>query len=399
MNQLLTDNEQRATIECMGMRPSMVALSLKARPDLRPQVVATQVDCRQRMAKKVPSWAAVQSLFYPAVVNTEQCSSEELAVWHASLMEGVSALDLTGGIGADTYFFAQKMKQVVYVEQSAELCQAVSHNYAALNVSNVKICNDTAESFLSSNPSADNIFIDPSRRASNGKRVYCIADCTPDVCWLASEMLRVAPNVLIKLSSMLDIDDICRSLPCVSDIYIAGSRVECKDIVVRLRRDFQALEPQIHAVYITSVGSWSELTFSKSQELNALPMSSATPVVGHVLYEPSAVLMKAGPYRLISQKYGIAPIAANTHLFTSPTDIEGFMGKKFLIRATYEFGKRGIKSLMQNVKNASVVVRNFTLSAEVLRKRLKVGESDSDYIFGVSTSDKKYMLIWAKRIG
>ena len=92
-----------------------------------------QIAARQLLQKKVPQWAENEDLLFPAHLSIEQCSSEATAKYKASLLEGQTFADLTGGLGIDTYYISQHFQQADYVERQTELCDLARHNFAVLN--------------------------------------------------------------------------------------------------------------------------------------------------------------------------------------------------------------------------------------------------------------------------
>lgn len=74
-----------------------LALQSKKYPDVDMAVAVTQIAGRQVAARKLPSWHLVSALWYPPHLSMEQCSSEATALYKASLLEGDTFVDLTGG--------------------------------------------------------------------------------------------------------------------------------------------------------------------------------------------------------------------------------------------------------------------------------------------------------------
>ena len=62
-------------------------------------------------------------------------------------MRGDTFADLTGGLGVDACFMSKSFEISHYVECQQQLCVLAEHNFATLGV-NIKVFNDTAESFL-----------------------------------------------------------------------------------------------------------------------------------------------------------------------------------------------------------------------------------------------------------
>lgn len=122
-------------------------------------------------------------------------------------------------------------------------------------------------------------------------------------------------------------------------------------------------------------------------------------LVGGYIFEPSPQLMKIGAFKLIGERYGAKALAKSTHIYTREEDIEDFPGRRFKVIATYENSKKGIVALKREIDGASVAVRNFPISAEALRAKLKVKENDKIFVYGVTMADGSQRLILCSRVG
>ena len=78
----------------------------------------------------------------------QQCSSEQTAKYKTSLLKYDSVLDLTGGFGVDTYFFANHANKAIHVERDVWLSDIVKHNFEVLGINNAQFYNGVAEDFL-----------------------------------------------------------------------------------------------------------------------------------------------------------------------------------------------------------------------------------------------------------
>ena len=397
---MLTPEELRLVAVNRGAEPSRIALSVKAAADVRPMVVAQQVDAYNRLVSKVPTWAKQDGLQFPFPVAIQQCSSEPLARFRQKIIEGESLADLTGGLGVDCYFMGRNMRRVVYVDAHPDAVEAVRHNYSVLGVSNTDFVNSTAEEFLKTWEEAsvrfDNIFIDPSRRSSSGGRVFRLEDCSPDVTTIAPSMLRVADTVYIKLSPLLDISQVISQLPCVSDVYAIGHATECKDLLVVLKSGQDAhSEPIIHAQMLSDDGEpVSPISFCQSEEKSAVArLADHLPSVGEKIFVPSPAVMKAAPFSLLTNIYDLVMLGSGTHIYLGQNDIADFPGRRFVIVGVFDLSKSSVGELRKAYPTAAVAVRNFPMSADVLRKKLKIGESSQNFLFGVSAASGKPQLI------
>ena len=116
--------------------------------DVDKTFVLNQIEARQLLSKKVPSWASNPDLLFPKHLSIEQCSSELTAKYKASIINGGDVfVDLTGGLGVDSYFLSERFKTSYYVENQKELCDLAEHNFAVLG-RKITVVNSDAESFL-----------------------------------------------------------------------------------------------------------------------------------------------------------------------------------------------------------------------------------------------------------
>ncbi len=372
-------------------------LALSKFPDDVDKALAlNQIEARQILSKKVPSWASNPDLLFPKHLSIEQCSSELTAKYKASIIEsGDTLVDLTGGLGIDSYFLSEKFKTAYYVENQKELCDLAEHNFAVLG-RKITVVNDDSESFLSNNQKFDLIFIDPARRDIYNRKMVSLHDCSPDVVDLVETHGRASlhgTTMLIKLSPMLDISVIINELPNIAEIHIVAVKNECKEVLVLLRPEYNG-EPLVISTEAQRSGEIS-FKFTESEEKSAIPTFATT--IKKYLYEPNAAIMKAGAFKLVSQRFGIDKLHINSHLYTSDNLIPDFPGRVFEVVGFAPFNKKIKKELLKYVDEASVAVRNFPLSANELRKSLNLKESDENFVFGTTMQGEKKVLLLCKR--
>ena len=350
-----------------------------------------QIEARQLLRKKVPSWSENENLLFPVHLSIEQCSSEASAKYKSSLLQGHSFADLTGGLGIDTYFISQYFQQADYVERQAELCDLARHNYDVLKA-NVEVWNETAEDYLSHCELKDCIFIDPARRDTYGRKTVSISDCTPNVIDLQERLLQKAERVMIKLSPMLDISKALEELHHVKEIHVVAVANECKELDFIMERDYQG-EPQF--VCVNLLTSQPELHFTQVAEHDC--SSKIADGVLNYLYEPNPAVMKAGCFKLLTERFDVFKLHKNSNLYTSEHLISDFPGRIFEVEAWAPYNKKVKQSLMSDVEQASIAVRNFPLSVAELRKSLKIGDGDATYLFATTLKGEKKVLIRTKK--
>ena len=346
-----------------------------------------QIEARQLLRKKVPSWSDNDGLLFPARLSIEQCSSETTARYKASLLRGVSFADLTGGLGVDCYFISQNFEHSDYVEMNPELCEL-----AKQNLKTPIIHNESAESYLIHSSPIDCIFIDPARRDVHGRKVVCVADCTPNVVELQDLMFQKARRVMVKLSPMLDISQALKELKHVKEIHIVAVENECKELLFIMEPAFDG-KPIITCVNLET----QQLSVSFQLEEERMASLQLAKEVGQYLYEPNAAVMKGGCFRLLTQHFGVQKLYRNSHLYTSYQLVPNFQGRIFEVNDWAVYGKKS-NALLEGVDKASIAVRNFPMTVAEIRKKLKIGDGDQVYLFATTLSDERKILIKSMRL-
>jgi hypothetical protein len=200
---------------------------------------------------------------------------------------------------------------------------------------------------------------------------------------------------------MLDLKVAARLLPEVSKIHIVAVHNECKEILLLIddkqnidNQNFNE-EPTITAIDLAEPHQ-KPFSFRWTEEA-VTPLQLSHDVASY-LYEPHAALMKAGAYKLLAMRYGVRALHQHTPLYTSDTLINDFSGHCYKIISVFQFNKNTIKDLHKTIPYANVAVHNFPLSANDLKKRLKIRDGSKNFLFGVTLHDEKRKLILCERI-
>ena len=368
-----------------------LALQAARYPEVDMRMAVTQIEGRRLAMAKLPAWAAVEEVVYPVRLSMEQCSSEATARYKASLVEGVRLADLTGGFGIDCSYMAERFDETTYVERNAELCRIAKHNFALLGKS-IRVVHAESEETLAVLPHQDWIFVDPARRDGAGNKVVSLSDCEPDVCRLESLLLQRASRIMVKCSPMLDISLAMSELKSVNEVHVVAANNECKELLLVLGSEARGEVP-IHAINLQGERT-QRFVYTAQEEAGAVCHYTAT--LGNYLYEPNSALMKAGCYRLPAVRWGLSKLHRNTHLYTSDTLVSDFPGRVFKVEKVCGFGKKELKAL--GCKRANLSVRNFPEHVDVLKKRLKISDGGSVYLFATTLDDDMRVLVVCAKV-
>ena len=363
-----------------------------------------QVEGRERTADKLPTFAAIDDWWYPVRLSCEQCSSELTAKYKAEIIANSQVrpviansrstmVDLTGGYGVDTYFLSEHFDHTDYVEQNAELCRIAAHNFSLIdNRKSIIVHNTSAEEFLNTAGQYDLIFLDPARRDSHGGKVFRLEDCTPNVVELLPTLLSHGKQILLKLSPMLDLTQAVKELSAISlqwSVYVVAVKNEVKELLLLSQQPIaNSQQPTITAIDLASPEQAFVFTREEEKEAQAQIGKYENEKMGKWLYEPNAAILKSGAYKLVAQRFGLTKLDVNTHLYVSDTLVENFPGRVWKIANSQEPKAKS---------QANVLVRNYPLTAEQLKKKLHLRDGGEQFIIGCRVNGKP-VLFEAERV-
>ena len=364
----------------------------------------TQIECRQRFGKKLAETLARDPQFlFPDVLAGEQCTSDLLARWHATLTAGAQTVtDMTAGLGIDAWHVADGGAAVTAIEQRPAAAQALAYNGSRLVGQRLEaLCGDSMELLAGGRLKGDVLFADPARRGDRGQRLFAITDCQPDMTQVLDMARGLFRKSVIKLSPMLDITATIAALDGITDIYAVGTRTECSEVVAVVNiedagdslptpSDHRQAQVSIHAV--TLAADWDQarqLTATADGERQAPAPDYGMPHPGDVVVEPWPAVMKAALFKIICQKYGLHKVSPNTHVFWTDVSHDGLdeAGRQWRVEAVVDWQSRNIKRFKGQWPRAQVAVRNMGMTAEALAGRLGVREAPDTRVVGLTDNN------------
>ncbi len=358
---------------------------------IRAPLIAQQIAARKKAEAKLPLFFNTRGIVYPPSINLEQTSSEATGKFKAGIVSNetsqqqLTVADLTGGFGVDSFFLSTITKSIDYVEPDAELLSIAMHNHAVLGNSTIEHHHQTAEEFLDKIKTGyDLIYLDPSRRDSNAKKVFRLADCQPNIQTLLPKIFDYSKLVLVKASPLLDIQQGLTELQHVKKVFVVSVNNECKELLFMTLKGFTS-EPSIETINLNPDGTVKHIfsfTFNEEKETNSVFNTPQT-----YLYEPNASVLKAGAFKSIGEKFDLQKIATSTHLYTSNLLQSDFPGRVFKI----ENQKLDVKDLVG--EKANIITRNYPLKPEEIKKKFKIIDGGNQYVIAFSGASKKFVVL------
>ena len=354
--------------------PYQISMSAKQNPSIDILKMASQIQARQKLSQKLPTWTSHSRIFFPASIAQQQASSEITAEFKASIVFG-NVLDLTGGMGVDTAAFAKRASQVSYTEIQKELYDITRYNHEILGFKNiVHEFGNGIEFFKKTNIFFDFIYVDPARRSDKGDKVILFKDCQPNVLDLLA-LIPIDTALLIKTSPLLDLERAILELNGVGKIWVVCVKNEVKEILF-LKSKHDTLDPVIDVIELNFKNSQ---LFSGTLEAEKRKLKGTGPI-SNFLYEPHPGMLKAGFFKSMETE-NVIKLNSNTHLYSSKELDTKFPGKSFRV---IETGPIDISWLIKHIPNKQVNIstRNFPGKPEDLRKKLKLKEGGDLTLFG-----------------
>jgi 16S rRNA G966 N2-methylase RsmD len=367
-------------------------LSAARYPGIDMEFAVRQIEGRRKAAEKFPSLTGNANFIYPIKLSMEQCSSETTALYKAALTDGLSVIDLTGGLGIDAIFMSKQSRSYCYVERNEELAEVATHNFAACKVTVESHCADGLDFLRSNNRQFDCIYLDPARRDDKKQKVVLLSACEPDVPANLGLLWQHTNKILVKASPMLDITQAARELGYVERVHVVAVKNECKELLFECRKN--ASEYSIVSINLQSDNN-VPFCFTPQEETDA--QTTYTNQLGSYLYEPNAAILKAGAFRLTGMRFGLQKLHPDSHLYTSDTLRNDFPGKTFRIEAAGSLNKQTVKKLLPGRK-ANVVVRNFPARPEEIRKKFGLLDGGEKFLFATTLYDGQKTGIICQRV-
>ena len=392
MNKAILNKDVQEFIR-RNINTDITRISLSKSPflEISSKELAEQIDGKRRCEKKLPLWFNTNNIYYPQKLAIEQCSSEAAAKYKSTLLFGDKIIDLTGGFGVDSYFFSEKAKNIIQCEINKELSDISRHNSTVLGANINYICTDGIEYLKTSIEAFDTIYVDPSRRISL-RKVFFLKDCDPDVFRNKDLLLKKSSRLLIKTAPLLDIQSTIKELQQVTQVHIISIKNECKEVLYVIDEAFSETDPPILCVVLTDAENLTfKFRFSEEKEFYLDTYSAPL----NYLYEPDVALLKAGCFKLITKKFDVKKIHQHTHLYTSEELTKNFIGRKFKIITTWDYGTF-LKE--QKFTKANIICRNFPLDPAQIRKKLKIEDGGEMYLLFCTGSKNELLVIYCERI-
>ena len=348
------------------------------------QVHIDQLEIRQKMSQRFPKLINRKDYIFPKASLLSQASSEATARWRSTFMSTIqpvtNILEANGGSGIDTWGLeGAGGKNIDICETNESLCEVMYHNSIGCT-SNRNIFNINVENFKAKK-TYDWIYADPSRIDPDGKRVFHPEKYSPNPLDLIKKWEECASYVAIKLSPMLDPQQVLRWFTNCKYLITLSVQKEVKELIM-ISSKARNIRPKRFAVDIKNDGIENyRILIHTGIKYNSVDEPGA------YVYDPDPAIVASNGVPFVAKKWNLKTLHISSRILTSSDYHSEFPGRIFKV-----MGKEKPYSSDWPI-GASVVSRNFPENNDEIRRRLKCKENKEHFLFAYEdTSGNKWFL-------
>ena len=375
---------------------------------LRHPAVTRQIQMLQRCRTKLPGYHSARCIVPP--IAYEQASSEATAAARtAGILDAIPdgerrlAIDLTCGLGVDSLALSRAFERVVTVETDPLRAAIARWNFSRLGADNITVVHASAEEFVAALPdayrNADLIYVDPSRKQADGKRVYSIEESSPDILQMLPTLRTLARHIVVKLSPLFDVAEVYRLFgpgACAEVISLDG---ECKEVLAKVGFAAEAEATPYLRTTVIRHGQVRRFDFSQASLDTPFP-SANRPDELPILLVPDVAFYKAravAAYAAVCLTHGtIAPAGEYLVSDRVPAD---FAGTAYRITQRMPYRPKEVARTLRSrgIRRINIHRRGFPVSAEQIARTLGVTPGGANDLF-VLTLDGQPTALFVDRI-
>jgi len=374
--------------ENVGKEPLQLRLKKSKPPQF--ETLLNQLEVRSQMSERFGPLIECPGYVFPPKSKLSQASSCATALWRGrelglTLTKGSRIWDVTGGSGVDTWGLEMAGFHTLVTEPDRGLAALHVHNARILEVER-EVHGVASEQFTPEVP-VDALYVDPSRLDTDGKRVYHPKDCFPNPLVELPRWLEQAENVWIKLSPMVDPDEVLHWFPNVQAVYLLSVHREMKEVLVHVTRQ-PNLAPGRSAIDLYPDGT--------ERYRFAIDPQAQKPTLDHprtYLYDADAALVAGRGIPTLAETFAMQQLHPDSRLLTSHVLHTDFPGRVFQVDGIHA----PFKGDWPN--GASVVVRGYPDKADSIRSQMKLKENAEHYLLATVWGETERGFIAARRVG
>lgn len=306
--------------------------------------ICNHIRTLQKAKEKLPDYYNVRAII-PSI-SFEQSSSILTAI--AKDYSGESLLDLTCGLGVDSYIFSKSFKKVTTIERDELLCDIARYNFSKLGASNIEVvCSDSVEYLDRCEREYDLIFIDPARRGSEGERVFLFEDCSPNIFEVIKRAKSITKKLVIKASPLFDVLEANRLFSRYGNVNIECVSLgnECKELLIEI-----AFNEECSITHsITTISKGGDIYRYKSDITDGEAIIDTLRDSDKYIYIGDVALYKSRLFHHYTAQFKDTTISSKEGVLFANDKLDHFCGKGYEIIARLPKGSKEQKKLFKQM--------------------------------------------------
>ncbi len=323
-------------------------------------------------------------------LGLEQSTSEIIARYLAQRFRtDWQVIDLTCGIGANTVFLAEQVKEVIAIDLEAAKIWCAKQNADVYEVSNkIKFIVGDANDNIGAE--ADAFFLDPARDRAGATKTRSFLNSRPALLEILPKLLAVTKNVAIKISPAFDYQEL-KLLPEEPEVEIISEDNNCK-VAMLWFGDLKTANRRA--------------TCFRKDKFFTIADSGAKALIGKVkkyLYEPDKAISKAHLINELAASFDLVKIDSTLSYLSSdnlPANNWPKVLRQFEVLAQAEFSVKKLQKFLKekNIIKAEIIIKNVKIKPEELRARLKIKEGGPLFIIVFEGANNQKSFVLATRL-
>lgn len=332
-------------------------------------VICTQIRYLIKCEVKMPLFSSIGAIIPP--LSYEQ-SSSELSILTRGY-SGDNCLDLTCGLGVDSYCFSKTFKKVISIERDNVLFKVASHNFNLLNCSNIELLNEDSELFVSNynGKMFDMVYIDPARR-NNEDKVFSFEQSSPNVIELLPILRKITKRIVIKSSPMFDNDKAFELFGDGVSLKTVSVMGECKELIIdisenNIKKDIVSIINRVGDVYNYTFSNYPHVKCNDVAIVGFVPKYVLVPDVGFIKNRRVGDLFKS----LMPHN---ADYIVNNSVAISDVKLSDNSLRCYEIDQIFEYKPKIILQYLKKrgIKSSTIMIKNFSYDISSIKKSLKL---------------------------
>lgn len=378
------ENSESKEFIVRHLNDDIAALSLQyaGKVDFNITVCLQLIKLYKKANKKLPTFTS--NFLALTQRSYEQSTSEKVAKYKSTFIQGNKLIDLTAGLGVDSLYISENFNEVVALESNDQLHQIALYNLDKLRNEKIRRQLGVAEeAFLYG---FDWIYIDPDRR--NDSRHIKLDLLKPNVLEIIKKLKITSVKCYIKLSPLFDIDEAIRVFPSLYKVHLIAEKGEVKELGVELH-----IKSREYEVEVSLQDVEKPFSFNFIQNANAEISVTDGFSLGAFVLLPNALLVKSK-----STRHYLADCDILKHrdfeIYQSDYSIEKKGIRCFEIISVSSLAPKKIKKeLSKNgIDQINIIIKGLPIETSVWHKKLATRDGGNYYLFLLKGKEKQAVL-------